>query len=342
MDLPRRHPVAYQLVDKLRPPNPVRKAQMKTGEGNGDTVLRAQSGAMGTASGHGRQARASKIDRSAYPFESRWMPLAAGHMHYLDEGTGDPILFAHGTPTWSFEWRHLIRALATRHRCIAPDHLGFGLSDRPRTAPYSPEWHAQNFMEFVEQLAPAPLTLVVHDYGGPIALPVALRRPEMVSRLVVINSWMWSFAGDRDMKSKGRVAGSAIGRFLYRWANLSLRVIMPSAYADKRKLTRAIYRQYLDRFPDRWSRGSVLWPLARALLGSSGFYDSLWQERASLRGRPTLIVWGMKDTAFRPHQLARWREALPDARVVELDDAGHWPHEETPDQVVTALREFLG
>jgi haloalkane dehalogenase len=270
-----------------------------------------------------------------------WMPLRAGHMHYVDEGTGDPILFVHGTPTWSFEWRHLIRALAPSHRCIAPDHLGFGLSERPRGAPYTPVWHAANFAEFVERLNAGPLTLVVHDYGGPIGLPLALGRPELVQRIVVINSWMWSFAGDRDMESKGRIAGSTLGRFLYRWANLSLRVIMPSAYGDRRKLTPEIHRQYLDRFPDRWSRGAVLWPLARALLGSSAFYDSLWRERAKLASRPALIVWGMKDSAFRPHQLARWKEALPAAHVVELPDAGHWPHEEAPDQVIAALRAFV-
>src|SRR5688500_8619028 len=84
------------------------------------------------------------VDRLAYPFESRWMPLRAGRMHYVDQGTGDPIVFVHGTPTWSFEWRHLIRGLSKSARCIAPDHLGFGLSDRPHGAPYTPEWHAEN------------------------------------------------------------------------------------------------------------------------------------------------------------------------------------------------------
>jgi haloalkane dehalogenase len=283
----------------------------------------------------------SIVDRTAYPFESKSASLRAGRMHYVDEGTGDPILFVHGTPTWSFEWRHLIRALSTTHRCIAPDHLGFGLSERPRRAPYTPEWHAENLAEFVERLEPAPLTLVVHDFGGPIALPLALHRRGLVRRLVVINSWMWSFVGDRDMESKGRIAGSALGRFLYRWANLSLRVIMPSAYGDRRKLTPAIHRQYLDRFPDRWSRGAVLWPLARALLASSAFYESLWRERAALTALPALIVWGTRDSAFRPNQLARWTTVLPNATVVELADAGHWPHEEEPDRVVDALTRFL-
>jgi haloalkane dehalogenase len=262
-------------------------------------------------------------------------------MHYVDEGAGHTVLLVHGTPTWSFEWRHVIRALSPSYRLIAPDHLGFGLSERPHGAPYTPEWHADNFAEFVDRLGAGPLTLVVHDYGGPIALPIALREPSVVERLVIINSWMWSFAGDRDMESKGRIAGSAMGRFLYRWANLSLRVIAPSAYGDKKKLTPGIHQQYLDRFPDRQSRGEVLWPLARALLGSSAFYDSLWRERAKLANRPGLVVWGMKDSAFKPDQLARWRTALPHARVVEIPNAGHWPHEEEPDTVVAALREFL-
>lgn len=281
------------------------------------------------------------IDRVAYPFESRWAPLRAGRMHYVDEGTGPPIVFVHGTPTWSFEWRHLIRALSPDFRCVAPDHMGFGLSERPRGGAYTPEWHAANFAEFVQALDAGPVTLVVHDFGGPIALPVALHRPGAVSRLVVINSWMWSFAGDREMEWRGRVAGSRVGRFLYRWANLSLRVIAPSAWGDRHKLTPDIQREYLDRFPDRWSRGAVLWPLARAILASGPFYESLWQDRARLAAIPSLIVWGNRDTAIRAHQLARWKEVLPGARAVELAGAGHWPHEEEPGPVAEAIRDLV-
>ena len=281
------------------------------------------------------------IDRAQYPFTSRWMDLASGRMHYVDEGQGEPMLFVHGTPTWSFEWRHLIRAFAPTHRCIAPDHLGFGLSDRPREAAYTPEAHAERLSAFVERLAPGPLTLVVHDYGGPIGLPICLRHPERVKRLVLVNTWMWSFAGDRGMEGKARMAGGPLGRLLYRYANLSLRVIMPSSYGVRRRLTPAIHREYLERFPDAGSRGTVLWPLARALLASGAWYDSLWSERAKLSGRPALIVWGMKDPAFPPYQLARWREALPAARVAELPGAGHWPHEEEPERVVGELRTFL-
>jgi haloalkane dehalogenase len=279
----------------------------------------------------------SRIDREAYPFRSREMQLRAGRMHYVDEGAGEPVVLVHGTPTWSFEWRHVIKALAPTHRVIAPDHIGFGLSERPRGAPYTPEWHALNFDEFIAKLNPPPFTLVVHDFGGPIALGFAQRRPDLVKRIIVVNSWMWSFEDDREMASRARIAGGRVGKFLYEWLNFSLRVIAPSAWGDRRKLTPAIQRQYLDRFPDRASRGEVLWSLARSLLGSSAHYEKLWNDRRSLAHRPMKIVWGMKDSAFKPNQLAKWRDAFPKAEVIEVPAAGHWPHEEEPQAVLEAI-----
>jgi haloalkane dehalogenase len=266
--------------------------------------------------------------------------LPSGAFHYVDEGRGDPVLFSHGTPTWSFEWRHLIRALSATHRCIAPDHLGFGLSDRPRNASYTPEAHAERFAQFVDALGLDSFTLVVHDYGGPIALPVALGDRHRVRRLVIVNTWMWRLDDDPEMRRAARIAGGRVGKLLYEWANLSLRVIMPTAYANRRALTPQIHAQYLAPFRDRWSRGAVLWPLGRAILGSSAYYDSLYQKRDYLRGIPTLIVWGIRDPAFKPHHLARWRAILPDARVAELP-VGHWPHEEDPESVASAVRDFL-
>jgi len=281
------------------------------------------------------------LDRQAYPFTSRVMPLTAGRMHYVDEGAGDPILFIHGTPTWSFEYRHLIKALAPHYRCIAPDHLGFGLSERPADFPYTPEAHAAALAEFVDRLDLHRVTLVVHDYGGPIGLPLALARPSRVARLVLFNTWMWSFEDDAAMVKNGKLAGGALGRWLYRHLNASLRILTPSAYGDRRKLTPAIHRQYLEVFRDKNARVTVLHALARALNGSSEYYARLWQEAGRLTDFPALIVWGMKDTAFKPYQLDRWRRLLPSATVVELPRAGHWPHEEEPDAVVSAVATFL-
>jgi haloalkane dehalogenase len=153
---------------------------------------------------------------------------------------------------------------------------------------------------------------------------------------------MWPFDDDPDMTKKARIAGGAMGRWLYRHLNFSQKVIMPSAYGDKRKLTKAIHRQYLEVFRDKNARVDVLHALARAMLGSRDFYLSLWSRANRLRDLPVLIVWGLKDSAFTPAVLAKWRERLPGATVVELADAGHWPHEEQPGDVVAAIAGWLG
>jgi haloalkane dehalogenase len=282
------------------------------------------------------------LDREGYPFTSRFLALPAGRVHYADEGHGPPVLFVHGTPTWSYEWRHLIGALVPGWRCVAPDLLGFGLSDRPRDYPYTPEAHAATLAEFVARLGLDDLTLVVHDYGGPIGLPLALDGPARVRRLVLLNTWMWPLEDDPGLRRAGRLTASVVGRLLYRRCNASLRLLMPHAYGDRRKLTPAIHRQYLAPFPAADDRERVLWTLARALLGSSAYYSGLWARRDRLRDRPALVIWGLADPAFRPHHLARWITVLgPAARVVRLPGAGHWPHEEEPAAVRDELGRFL-
>jgi haloalkane dehalogenase len=250
------------------------------------------------------------------------------------------MILVHGTPTWAFEWRHVIAGLRNERRLVALDHLGFGLSQRPAGADYRPEGHAERFATFMDHVArDGAVELVVHDFGGPIALSWALAHPERLRRLTVINSWMWSFDDDPVMRRRAAMVDGAIGRFLYRHANASQRLIMPSAYADKRRLTRDIHRQYLDVFPDADSRERVLFALARALRGSSAFYASLWARREHLRNVPLSLVWGMRDSAFGPAILERWTTAFPHATVTRIDDAGHWPHEERPDLVIAALTE---
>ena len=280
------------------------------------------------------------LDRQAYPFLSRSLTLSDGRIHYLDEGTGEPIVFVHGTPTWSFEYRELIRELRATRRCIAFDHLGFGLSERPAAFGYRPEDHARVFNEFIESLGIERFTLVVHDFGGPIALPFAEAHPERIRRLVVLNSFMWPL-DDPKFVRQARIAGSALGRLLYRYLNFSLRVLMPSVYGDKRRLTPAVHAQYLAPFEAKAARETVLWTLARSLLGSRSHYAALWASRERLAAIPVLILWGERDRAFTPEFLDRWRQALPQARIERVSDAGHWPHEERPDLVLEALQRFF-
>jgi haloalkane dehalogenase len=290
---------------------------------------------------HQSQTRPAWVDRVAYPFVDRWLTLASGtRLHYVDEGAGPTVLFVHGTPTWSFEWRHQIRALAPHYRTVAVDLVGMGLSDRPTDFAYTPEAHSAALEEFVEQLDLRDVTLVVHDFGGPIALPLAVRDHSRIARVVIINTFAWSLDDDPGVRRPARLLGGAVGRWLYRRLNFSLRVIVPAAFANKRALTPEIHRQYLAPFPDAESRGRVLHAFARALLGASDFYGTIADRLHMLRTRPALIIWGTSDPAFRVNQLERWMSVLPHARVVRLL-AGHWPQEEFPDAVSDALHTFL-
>ncbi len=278
----------------------------------------------------------SWVDRSIYPFTPRTFHGADGRMSYLDEGEGPPVLLVHGTPSWSFEWREVIRLLAPHHRVIAPDHLGFGLSDKPHGAGFTPADHARRLLALVDHLDLRELTLVVHDFGGPIALPIALDRRERVSRLVVLNSWMWPNAGDPEVARVDRVVRGPLGRFLYFTLNLSPRVLLPSSLGDRRLLTKELHRHYLAPFAARSDREPLL-ALALALGGGDAHYVPLWERRAELRALPMAIVWGEKDPAFKAAHLARWIAAFPEAEVTPLPQVGHFPAEEAPLEVARAI-----
>ncbi|CAA9333213.1 MAG: Hydrolase, alpha/beta fold family [uncultured Gemmatimonadaceae bacterium] len=281
------------------------------------------------------------LDTAAYPFRPRRFDTGEGALSYVDEGAGPPVVLVHGTPTWSFLYRRLIpRLAAAGHRVVAPDHLGFGLSDRPVGAGYRPEDHARRLAALLDALDLRDITLVVHDFGGPIGLSYALDRPERVARLVVSNTWLWPLEGDPRIARGARVAAGPLGRFLYLRLNASPRWLIPAGFADRARLTPAAHRQYLVPFPDSASRRPP-WALARALLGSSAWYDGLWQRRARLRGKPALLLWGMRDPGFGGAYLARWREALPEAAVAELPGAGHFVQEEAAAEVAAHIETFL-
>lgn len=279
------------------------------------------------------------VDREAFPWAPRFQAVPGGRLHYVDEGQGETLLFIHGTPTWAFEWRHLMRAFAPTHRCIAVDHLGFGLSERPADASYTPEAHAERLRAFVHALGLRDVTLVLHDFGGPIGFPLLFERG-VVRRLVVLNSFAWPIDDPKTVRA-AKLLGGGLGRFLYRRFNLSPRVILPSAYGDRRKLTKAIHRQYLAPWPDADGRERVLFALAKALLASEPFYRSLHARRDVLRGLPIHLVWGLRDPAFPQAYLTRWQELAPHASTETITAAGHWPHEEAPAEVEASLRRFL-
>lgn len=258
----------------------------------------------------------------------------------VDVGYGHPVVFSHGTPTWSYDWRLPIRRLSTRFRCIAPDHLGFGLSPRPQAADYGPEAHANRFRRLVDRLGLERYSLVVHDFGGPFALDAALDMPERLASLVVINSFAWPFDDTWKTALQAKMAGGGLSRWLYRRFNMSF-VIAESAWGDRAKKSGEMWAMHRSLFQHADDRELVLFALARSLRGSRPFFEGLWQRRERLSRTPVHLLWGLKDPAFPPACLARFRAAWPHATVLSFPTAGHWPHEEMPELFQQSLDAFL-
>ncbi|WP_163559309.1 alpha/beta fold hydrolase [Halomonas sp. NO4] len=280
------------------------------------------------------------VDRTAYPFESRYFAVPAGRLHYVDEGTGSPIVMLHGNPTWSFLYRDLIQRFRAKYRCIAVDHLGFGLSDKPREWRYLPQDHAKNLATLIDELGLKDITLVLQDWGGPIGLNYAVAQPDKIARLVLMNTWAWPVDRDFHFIAFSGLMGGPVGRWLIRRYNAFARLLLPLAFADRRKLGASAHRHYLcplSRPEDR--QGCLVFP--RQILASTPWLSQLWQSMPRLQGKPALLVWGMKDIAFRDKELKRWEQAFPDAQTVRLGSVGHFVPEEAPDELAAALGRFL-
>jgi pimeloyl-ACP methyl ester carboxylesterase len=279
-----------------------------------------------------------------HPFASHWLDLDAGRMHFLDEGPREPegaVVMVHGTPSSSFLYRHLIRCLLPETRSVAPDHLGFGLSDKPPDYRHRPADHSRNLEILVDSLGLRDITLVVHDFGGPIGLGYAIRRPDNVRRIVLFNTWLWSVAGERRYRLGERFFAGPVGRLAYLRMNLSPRLLVPLAFSDRTKLDPAVHERYVAPFAHPKDRMGP-WRFAVEFTRSGPWLDRLWERRGLLTQKPTLLLWGMRDRFMPAQFLERWQRALPGARVVRFSEAGHFVQEEAPEQVCFEVRRFLG
>ena len=280
------------------------------------------------------------IDREEYPFESHYFDVPAGSLHYVDEGCGQPIVMVHGNPTWSYLYRHLIKRLRSEYRCLAPDHLGFGLSDKPKDWSYLPADHATNLTALIEELGLKNITLVVQDWGGPIGLSYAVDHPENVARIIIMNTWAWPVNRDWYYIAFSGFVGGPIGRMLIRRYNFFARSIMRQAFGDKGKLTKAAHEHYLRALATPEDRkGCFVFP--KQIIGSTPWLGQLWDRIPTLNGKPKLIVWGMKDIAFREKELKRWERTFPEARSIRLSSVGHYVQEEAADELAEAVVPFL-
>jgi haloalkane dehalogenase len=276
------------------------------------------------------------LDANEYPFTPHWFDAPDGRIHYLDQGSGRPVVMLHGNPTWSFQYRNVVKALGGSRRAVAPDQLGFGLSDKPTSYSYLPVDQARQFAAFMDALDLHDVTLVVGDWGGPVALSWALDHPDRVASLVITNTWMWSVRDDWYYQAFSRFMGGPVGRRLIERRNFFAGSFLKRAYGVKSRLTPEIHAQYLSALPtpaDR--RGSAVFP--REIIGSSDWLVGLWDRREAIAEVPATLAWGMKDIAFREKELNRWRSLFPDAKVVRYPECGHFVAEERPDDLAQEI-----
>ncbi len=276
-------------------------------------------------------------DPRLYPFESRWFEGPAGRMHYLDEGEGPPILFLHGNPTWSFLYRGIIIRLRKRFRCIAPDYHGFGLSSHPPEYRYTPEEHAQTVRALVQGLDLGDLTIMGHDWGGPIGMRVALDEPKRIRALVMGNTWYWPTTA-LHVRAFGWLMSTGYMQGLIHRKNIFVERIIPLGV--KHRLAGEVMEHYRGPFPTVDSRAGVAELVRQLGLSSNCLGEIEMGVRQKLRRIPLLLTWGIEDLAYTPAFMDTFLRDFHDTRVVRLD-ARHFIQEDTPGEVSEAISDFL-
>jgi len=291
------------------------------------------------------------IDRALYPFDGHHLRVNDHTMHYLDEGSGaETVVLLHGNPSWSFYFRDLVAALREdgRYRCLAPDHIGCGLSEKPSADdyPYTLERRVDDIEVWLDEVAPSgPLTLVLHDWGGMIGMAYATRHPHRIARLVLLNTAAFRLPETKPLPWQlGLVRDSAFGAALVTRFNAFAR---GAAFVGCRRnpMSKEVRAAYLAPYARREDRVATLRFVQDIPLkpGDPG-YALVTEVEAALPAfdaRPALICWGERDFVFDHHFLDRWRTLLPTAEIETYADCGHYVLEDARDDVIRRIRTFL-
>jgi len=300
--------------------------------------------------------------RELYPFDSHYLTLPyltlpGVRLHYVDTGSNagtnhghtgtgpaGTCLFVHGNPTWSFYWRHLILGLQDRQRCVAVDHVGCGLSDKPQAYPYTLQQHTANLVALIDHLDLRQVTLVAHDWGGAIGLGAAVARSDRFARLVLLNTGAfpppyiprriqacrWPWVGTWAIRGLNAFAGAA----------LTMATALPQGLAPRvRAGLIAPYHDWESRVAVDAFVKDIPWRPAHP---TYAVLADLERSLSSLAHLPTHLIWGMQDWCFTPVCLRRFQAHFPQARTREIPAAGHYVVEDAPEIVLDEIRRGLG
>lgn len=291
---------------------------------------------------------------SLYPFASHYLDVSSrsdAHrgkgplwLHYVDEGprSGPVVVLLHGNPTWSFMWRDVIRALSPTVRCVAPDHIGMGLSDRPQDFSYRLEDHAANVRALVEHIGADDVILIAHDWGGMIGMSAAVEVPERFSAFVMLNTA--AFTGKLPWRIRtARVP--LLGKAAVLGFNGFVRAALAMCTVDKHAISDQARAGYLAPYGTPHDRLATLRFVEDVPLDADHptwkTVDDVDGKLARLKGKPMLLVWGEQDWCFTPTFRKGWQARFPAAKVVAFSDGAHFVLEDKRVEAVAAIQAFV-
>jgi haloalkane dehalogenase len=273
-----------------------------------------------------------------WDFAPNYLELDGLRLHYADEGAGDPVLLLHGEPTWAYLYRKLIPPLAAVGRVVAPDHFGFGRSDKPVDRDwYSYEAHCRAIDRFVRELDLTALTVVVHDWGGPIGLRLAVEQPDRVDRLVILNTGVGA----------GRAPSEEWLRFreLVRRVGTDFRAGRLVRISCARPLADEVEAAYDAPFPVPESKtGALMFPELVPTEPDHPSAPALLDVREKLKRweKPALVLFSDSDPIFSPRVAEGLAELIPGALPAEtVAGAGHFLQEDAGEEVAARISAFL-
>ncbi|MFZ9001619.1 MAG: alpha/beta fold hydrolase [Bacteriovoracaceae bacterium] len=284
------------------------------------------------------------LEPSLYPYQKNTLSInnAAQELklNYIDEGQGNPVVMVHGNPTWSFYYRKMVNKLKDQNRCIVPDHIGCGLSDKPQDYSYRLENHINNLEKLIEHLGLEKIDLIVHDWGGAIGFGYATRHPEKVNKIVILNTAAFTSKNIPFRINLCRIPW--LGEKFIRSFN---GFAWPATFmAVTKKMDPKVKKGYLypyNNYKNRLATARFVQdiPLNQAHPSYQTLKDI--EDKLHLLKGKKLIVWGKKDFCFNDSFLERWEKIYPEAQKIILDEAGHYVIEDCKEETLNLIKGFL-
>ncbi len=278
-----------------------------------------------------------------YPFSPNFININGKHMHYVDEGQGEPFLMVHGNPSWSFLYRNSIKYFSENFRCIVPDHIGCGRSEKPEDFEYTLENHINNLEKLILELNLTNITMMVHDWGGAIGMGVAGRHSERFKNLIISNTAAFFFDSIPFRINICKIP--LFGDIAIKGFNSFAEAAIHMAISHKDRITDEIKKGFLAPY-DNWNNRRATHEFVKDIPMHQDHRTTkplkkVEKNLSNLKNIPMLILWGMKDFCFHESFLLEWEKRFPEAKIMRYNDANHYLLEDAHERINPVIESFL-